>query len=185
MRIMQRGLIVLFLMGLCAFESSKMVRTKISDDISVLLPREFRPMDGIDYLQRYPSVRKSIASYTNNDRLVDFSVNTSASQWLHTDVELAQQFFKSSLYNLFDNVEMIEEGIHDIHKKKFIYFEFESRVKGDMRDQALRDPVLSYTYIQFLLEPNRTLVFTFTCPRRIRNDWQETAHKIMSSIKMK
>lgn len=183
---MSRSLIVIILLSLCAFESAvKLVRTKISDEISVLLPRDFRPMDGVDFLQRYPSVRKPIAGFTNADRLVDFSVNTSASQWRETDVEIAQKFFKASLYNLFDNVDMINEGVHDLKGKQFIFFEFESRVKGDMKDQALRDAVLNYTYIQFLVGVNRTLVFTFTCPRRMRNDWQDTAHKIMTSIKIR
>lgn len=183
---MQRVWIVLALIGLCSFDSSvRLVRTKITDTMSVLLPREFRPMDGVDFLQRYPSVRKPIAGFTDVDRQIDFSVNTSASQWRVTDTEIAHKFFKSSLYNLFDNVDMIEEGIHEVHGKDFIFFEFESRVKGDKRDNATSDPVLNYTYIQFLLEPNRTLVFTFTCPRRKRMDWQETAHKIMTSIKVK
>lgn len=183
---MQKGLLVLTLISLCSFDDSiKLVRTKITDTISVLIPREFRPMDDIDYLQRYPSVRKSIAGFTNVDRLVDFSVNTSATRWVQSDTELAQKFFKSGLYNLFDNVEIITEGIHDVHGKKFIYFEFESRVKGDVRDQALRDAVLNYTYIQYLLEPDRTLVFTFTCPRRLRMEWQEVALKMMTGIKVK
>ena len=183
---MQQGLMVLAFISLCSFDTPvKLVRTKIADNISVLIPQAFRPMDDIDYLQRYPSVRKSIASFTNSDRLVDFSVNTSATRWVHTDTELAQKFFKSGLYNLFDNVEIISEGIHDVHGKNFIFFEFESRVKGDVRDQALRDAVLNYTYIQFLLEPDRTLVFTFTCPRRLRMEWQETAHKMMTGIKVK
>lgn len=183
---MHRIVIVLALMGLSSFESSvRLVRIKISDNMSVLLPKDFRPMDGVDLLQRYPSVRKPIAGYTNEDRQIDFSVNTSASQWRVSDTEIAQKFFKASLVNLFDNVDMIDEGIHEVHGKNFIFFEFESRVKGDVRDQALREAVLNYTYIQFLLEPNRTLVFTFTCPRRARMDWQETAHKIMASIKIK
>ena len=57
-------------------------------------------------------------------------------------------------------------------------------VKGEKMKVDLRDPVLSYTYIQYLVEPGRTLVFSFNCPRRIRADWQGTAHKVMKSIKI-
>ena len=183
---MHRGFIVLALIGLCSFDSSeRMSRIKIAEDMSIYLPKGFRPMDDLDFGQRYPSVRKPIAAFTNEERLVDFSVNTAASQWREVDIEIAQKFFKAGLYNLFDNVEMIEEGIVEIHGKRFVSFEFESRVKGDGRDMAMRDAVLGYTYIQYLVESDRTLVFSFNCPRRMKPDWQETAHKIMKSIKVK
>lgn len=183
---MLRGIIVLAFIGLCSFDTTeKLARVKIAEDMSVYLPKGFHPMDDLDFLQRYPSVRKPIAAYTNDDRLVDFSVNIAASQWREADIEIAQKFFKAGLYNLFDNIEMIEEGITEIHGKRFVSFEFESRIKGDFRDQAMREPVLSYTYIQYLVESNRTVVFSFSCPRRMKMDWQETAHKIMKSIKVK
>jgi hypothetical protein len=89
------------------------------------------------------------------------------------------------LANLFDNIEFVSEGIHEVHGKRLIYFEFESRIKGNSMELSQRDPILNYTYIQYLVEPGRTLVFSFNCPRRIRPDWQETAQKMMTSIKMK
>ncbi len=173
-------------MTLAAFDSGiKLSRVKVTDEISVLLPRDFKPMDELDLSQRYPSVRRPIAAYTNPDRQVDFSVNVSASQWPDNNLEMAQKFFKASLYNLFDNVDMINEGIREVSGKQFIYFEFESRVRGDVRNQSLRDPVLNYTCIQYLVEPSRTLVFSFNCPRRLRPEWQETAHEMMKGIRFK
>ncbi|MBX2961898.1 MAG: hypothetical protein KF687_05245 [Cyclobacteriaceae bacterium] len=174
------------LIVLCAFDTPiKLVRTKATPQISVLLPKDFRPMDDLDFGQRYPSVRKPLAAYTNPDRMVDFSINVSATQWPDGDIELAQKFFKSGLAYLFDNIEFLSEGIHEVRGKSFIFFEFESRVKGNPRELSQRDPILNYTYVQYLVEPGRTLVFSFNCPRRIRSEWQETAGKMMTSIKMK
>jgi hypothetical protein len=185
-RLMITTMVICFGLCMSAFDSGiKLSREKVSDEISVLLPRDFRPMDELDLSQRYPSVRRPIAAYTNPDRLVDFSVNISASQWPDTNLDMAQKFFKAGIFNLFDNVEMISEGIHEVSGKKLIYFEFESRVKGDPRNQSTRDAVLNYTYIQYLVEPSRTMVFSFNCPRRMRADWQETAHKMMKGIRMK
>jgi hypothetical protein len=181
-----RKLIFLGVLALVSFTTTeKLVKTKVSDDITVLIPRNFRPMDDLDFSQRYPSVRKPIAAYTNQDREVDFSINISATQWPDGDLEIAKKFFKSSLMNMFDRVEMIEEGIHEVHGKKFVFFEFESRVKGDKMKMELSEPVLNYTYIQYLVEPGRTLVFSFNCPRRIREDWQDTAGKMMKGIIIK
>jgi hypothetical protein len=183
---MRKILVILMLVALCSFESDiKLVRTKISEEITVLLPREFRPMDELDFSQRYPSVRKPIAAFTNEDRIIDFSVNVSATQWPDGNAEMAQKFFKASLLNTFDGVDMIDEGVHEVHGRKFIFFEFESRIRGEARSLSLQDAVLNYTYIQYLVEPNRTLVFSFNCPRRLRMDWQEAARKMMTSVKMK
>jgi len=183
---MIRVWIILLSLSLTSFETfTRLVRVKVTEEISVLLPREFKPMDGMDFSQRYPSVRKPVAAYTNYDRQVDFSVNISASQWPDANLEMAQKFFKASLFNLFDNVDLIEEGVHEVHGKQFIFFEFESRMRGSQMQLSQQDPILNYTYIQYLVEPSRTLVFSFTCPRRMRMEWQETAQTMMKSIKMK
>ncbi|MCX7637547.1 MAG: hypothetical protein N2044_06870 [Cyclobacteriaceae bacterium] len=182
---MKRIILFALFLAFSGFTEPKLVKTKIAEGMTVSLPKSFRPMDELDLTQRYPSVRQPIAAFTNEEREVDFSVNLSATQWPDTNLELARKFFKAGIYNLFDNVEMIDEGIHQIHGRDFIFFEFESRVKGDRRDASLVEPVLKYTYIQYLVEPGRTLVFSFHCPRRLQSDWQPTAHAIMKSIKLK
>lgn len=182
---MKKGLFLLLCISLFSFAPHKLVKTKIADDITVLVPKSFRPMDDLDFTQRYPSVRQPIGAFTNEAREVDFSVNISATQWSPDDVEITKRFFKAGVMNMFDGVDMIEEGTQLINGKQFIYFEFESRIKGDKSKMELRDPVLSYTYIQYLVQPGRTLVFSFSCPRRIREEWQETARKMMKGIKVK
>jgi hypothetical protein len=174
----------LIIMLLTAADRPKLVKVKVNDTITISIPREWNPMDALDFSQRYPSVRAPLAAYTNLDRTIDFSVNISATQWPDTDLELAQKFFKASLMSMFDRVDMIEEGIVEINKKKFIFFEFDSRVNG-ARQEGLQDPILKYTYIQYLLEPGRTLVFSFNCPRREKQDWQETARQMMKNVKVK
>jgi len=182
---MKKGFFLLLCITLFSFAPPKLVKTKVANDIVVLVPKNFRPMDDLDFSQRYPSVRKPIAAFTNEAREVDFSVNISATQWPDSDVEMARKFFKAGVLNMFDGLDMIEEGIHEVKGKQFIYFEFESRVKGDRLKQELRDPVLNYTYIQYRVESGRTLVFSFNCPRRIREEWQSTARKMMKGIKMR
>ncbi|MEQ8304905.1 MAG: hypothetical protein RIB47_16035 [Cyclobacteriaceae bacterium] len=166
-------------------ENHRLVKTKISDDISVSLPKELRPMAEEDIALRYPSVRQPIGAFTDNNREIDFSVSQSATQWYPDDVEMAQGFFKTSLYNLYDRLEMVDEGIHEIKAKKFIYFEFESRINGSRYDQGNQDSVLRYTYIQYHLQKGRTIVITFSCPKPLRGEWQETARSIMTSVKIK
>jgi hypothetical protein len=112
-------------------------------------------------------------------------VNISATRWPDTNLEIAQKFFKSSLSNMFDRVQIINEGTRELRGKKFIYFEFESRVNGNKREEGSADPVLKYTYLQYLIEPHRTLVFSFSCSRSDRPAWEVSADAIMKSIKVK
>ncbi|HEY3405155.1 MAG TPA: hypothetical protein VGK59_17345 [Ohtaekwangia sp.] len=163
----------------------KLVKTKVNDKITISIPKDWHAMDGLDFTQRYPSVRAPLAAYTDVERLTDFSVNISATQWPDQDLAMAKQFFKASLVNMFDRVDMIGEGIHKVGGKEFIFFEFESRVNGNRKQEGQQDPVLKYTYIQYLIQPGQTIVFSFNCPRRMKEEWQETARQMMKSIRVK
>jgi len=178
------AMVSIFLL-LGAAEKPKLVKTKVNENLSIMVPKEWIAMDGMDFTQRYPSVRAPLAAYTNQERTVDFSVNISATQWPDANLEMSKKFFKASLMNMFDRVDILDEGIHEVSKKKLIFFEFESRVEGNKKNQELKDPILKYTYVQYLIEPNRTLVFSFNCPRRMKDEWQETAHAMMSGLKLK
>src|ERR1043165_10307233 len=178
-------ILILLLAVAMVSSTSKLVKTKVNDQITVSLPPDFFPMTPEDIAQRLPSVRAPLGAYTNQDRIVDFSVNISATQWPDADVEIAPKFFKSGLYNLFDKVDMISEGIHEIHKKKFICFEFESRINPNKRVEGGSEPLLKYTRIQYLVEQGRTLVFTFSCPRSMRQDWEKVSDEVMKSIRVK
>jgi hypothetical protein len=168
-----------------AFSSSKLIKTKINKEITVSIPEELKPMTNEDIAQRYPSVRAPLGAYTNADRLVDFSVNISATQWPDSNIEMAQKFFKSGITNLYDRVEFIEEGTKQLGKKKFIFFELESRVNGNKRQLGEQQTIQRYIYVQYLVEAKRTLVFTFSCPKELKADWQKTAKEVMKSISVK
>lgn len=182
---MKKLLLSFAVIALFAFSPSKLVKTKVAEGIVISLPTELQPMVEDDIILRYPSVRAPLAAYTDVNRTLDFSVNISATQWPDTDLEIASKFFKSSITNLFDRVDMIEEGIHTVHKKKYIFFEFESRVNGNKMNLGEQQPVFRYTYIQYLIEPGRTLVISFNCPKAIREDWQENVRAMMKSVKVK
>src|SRR5690606_20256444 len=162
----------------------KLVKTKVNDGITALIPQGWIPMDGLDFTERYPSVRAPLAAYTNTERTIDFSVNVSATQWPDANLEMSMRFFKASILNMFDRVEMIEEGIHEVDNKKLIFFEFESRVEGNRREEGTRGPITKYTYIQYWVTPARTLVFTFNAPLRLKDDWQEVAREMINSLKL-
>jgi hypothetical protein len=184
MRIIFNSLVLVVFLLATAF-SDKLIKTKVADGITVALPAALYPMTPDDIAQRFPSVRAPLGAFTNQDRVVDFTVNISATNWPDGDIDIAQKFFKSGLRNLYDRVDFISEGVQILHKKKFIFFELESRINGDRRKQGSQEPILKYTFIQYLVQPDRTLVFTFTCPKDQREEWQETAREVMRSVRVR
>lgn len=176
---------MLVILMLSSFSPSKVIKTKLPGGVTVSVPESLILMGPEDIAVRFPSVRAPLGAFSNTDRLVDFSVNISATKWPDGDVELAGKFFRSSLKNMYDRLDIISEGSQVLHKKRFLFFEFESRISGDRRKQELRDPIIKYVYIQYLVQKDRTLVFTFSCPKDGREEWQPIAHEIMKSIRVK
>ncbi|MFZ9982527.1 MAG: hypothetical protein ACO3FI_10910 [Cyclobacteriaceae bacterium] len=170
---------------LTASEPGKWVKTKISPDITVMLPGQFSAMTPEDLIQRYPSVRTPLGAYTDPDRLADFSVNISATRWPDGNIDFAKSFFKSSVLNMYDRVDMIGEGIIELNKKKFIFFEFRSRLNSSRQDISTQDALVRYTYIMYLVEPERTLVFSFSCTKDVEEVWQPVAQEIMKTVRVK
>ncbi|MEM9859391.1 MAG: hypothetical protein AAF843_18700 [Bacteroidota bacterium] len=163
----------------------KMVKTKIGESITMMLPDNLYAMSADDVARRYPSVRRPIGAFTNDSRLADFSVNISATRWRLEDVDMAKGFFKSSFYNLFDRVDFIKEEIQEIGDKKFIVYEFDSRLNGDPSSFEAKNPILRYNYIQYLIVKGKTVVFSFNCHPRLKEEWQPVVREMMSSVKIK
>lgn len=176
---------LLLMMPFALFAQEKMVKTKINDNITASLPTNFYPMSVEDLAQRYPSVRKPLAAYTNESRFVDFSINISATQWRPSDIEIAKDFFKASLINLYDRVDMIKEGIEEINGKQYMVFEFTSQINGEKYSLTNTGPVRKYIYIQYLIQKGKTIVFSFNCPVQLQQKWQSAAGDIMTSLKIK
>ena len=182
---MKRFLIFLSIVSLFGFSPDKLIKTKVADGITISLPAELSPMTTDDIIQRYPSVRAPLAAYTDLNRTLDFSVNISATQWPDANLEMAQKFFKASIQSFYDRIDVIDEGVHEVHKKKLIFLEFESRVNGNKMELGEQQPVYRYTYIQYLVEPERTLVFSFNCPKSSKEDWQEKVRAMMKTVRIK
>lgn len=182
---MSKILFLFFFITISGYGQVKLNKTKVNEHITVSLPEAFFPMSNSDLAQRFPSVRQPIGAYTNMERLVDFSIKQSASQWRESDFEMAKGFFKASLVNLYDRTKILKEEIKEINGHKFIVFEMETRIEGDRYSLDKKDPLRSYVYIQYLIINGKTLVFAFTSPVHMKDEWQPVAEEIMNSLKVK
>ncbi|MFW5700530.1 MAG: hypothetical protein ACOCWM_02475 [Cyclobacteriaceae bacterium] len=178
--------LVLSLSGvLVSAQSIELKRTKISDDISLQLPVSFTPLTEQEINEKMISSRKPLALYGDQARVVDFGVNVSMTSWSNEDLTLMKQFFKSSIMNLYDTVNMITEEMQEINGEHFAVFEFISSVTGDDNSVVNTSNISKYTYLQYALINGKTILFNFSCPARLQDKWAFVAEQIMQSVKIK
>jgi hypothetical protein len=58
-------------------------------------------------------------------------------------------------------------------------------VNGNKMKETERQAIFRYAYVQYYIGKDRTLVFTFSCPKDRKPDWQETVQAMMKTIKIK
>ena len=160
----------------------KLIKQNLEDEVTIKIPASFIPMNENDMWQRVSSYRKSLALYTDLDRLVELGVNRSYSVWEEGDYTMMLDVYKSSILELFDEVEFIRNEIVTRKRKSFVVFEFVSRIKSD---EGSSIPIVKYTNLQYALHNGQTMVFSFSCPEYQMDKWQETANSIMNSIVLK
>jgi hypothetical protein len=117
------------------------------------------------------------------NRLVELGVNRSYSVWADGDYNMMHDVYKSSILQLYDEVEFMKEEIVQIKKQIFVVFEFVSQIKPD--EGTSSGPISKYTYLQYTVHNDQTLVFNFNCPRHAMDEWQDTANEIMNSVVIK
>ncbi|MGK7394497.1 MAG: hypothetical protein ACNS62_07980 [Candidatus Cyclobacteriaceae bacterium M3_2C_046] len=178
-------LIVLITWMIPAQEDVKWVKTKVVEGITVELPDTFVPMTEQEINQKYISYRKPVALYTSPNRMVDFGVNLSVTQWDEGDLDILRNFYRSSILNLYDEVDWINQEIKEINKVKFVLFEFTSTVNPDENSIVNNQAIRKYSYLQYAIVNGKTLVFNFTAPLQRKEHWQDVAQHLMNSIKIK
>lgn len=176
---------LLSILLLFASQQFKLVKTKISENITARLPSDFYLLPPDELQSKSISYRMPIAFYTNPDKEVDFSVNNSASKWQDQDLVLLKDIYQSNIRNLFDDVEFMRDGIETISNREYIVFEFYGTVLPGESLFRQENPERRYYFIQYTLKSNQIYIFTFTAPIEQKERWAATASAIMQSIKIK
>jgi len=161
----------------------KMARKSVARTITILMPDDFRTMTDQELATKYFTYRKPVAMFTNQDQAVDFGFNVSATRWSYDDLELLQKFYKSTIQNLYTNITMLQEGIKEINKKKYIVFEFVSEVNAD-KNNPIQQSKRAYTYLLYTIVEEEVYIFNFTTPAGVRNYWSPIAGQMMKSLKL-
>ncbi|MEP2026618.1 MAG: hypothetical protein ABJH98_02085 [Reichenbachiella sp.] len=164
------------------FLDSGLTKVNVTEEITMMIPSNFRLMTDDEVASRYFTTKRPIAIYTNEAVIVDLGINKSVTEWIADDLEIMVSFQKSNIYNFYDQIEMMSQGIKEVNGKKAAYFEFISTVKPDTQSFRAQSPVKKYTYIQYMIVGSHSWVFNFTSPVQLQAEWQPLLADIMNSI---
>ncbi|MFT6882966.1 MAG: hypothetical protein ACI83W_001034 [Marinoscillum sp.] len=183
----QLAMVVLSLIFSIQFATAqtKLSKTKITKEISIGVPETFVDMSTGERVSKFVSARAPIAMFTSQDRLVDLGINQNSTTWPDGDLEILRSFYKANISNLFTEVKFIQEDIREINGRDFIILEFVSKITDEESTFGGNASISKYSYIQYTIYNNRVLLFNFSCPSRIRSEWEATAKEIMGSIQIK
>lgn len=166
---------------LFSFQQSKFVKKKVSDGISLLLPKDFIPVSEEDLMKKYLSAKPPVAVYTDYSRSIDFGVNVAFSKWNEEDLEIMKSFYKSNIMGLYSEVQFMNESIENINGKDFAVFEYVCAVYDD---EGNRGAISKYVRIQYAIVKSKTVLFNFSCPASQKEKWRPIAKEILGSVKI-
>lgn len=186
---------------LAGFTAQKLKPIKIGDVATISLPSNFQVMPDEAIATKYPAPRKPLGAFTSPNGQVDFIVSERPSTFQPADLNVLKSFYRSSLISKFSEVNFIREEVKQINNRNYIVFEFTSTMRDEERRTNKLAPIRRYTLVQYTIVPEKEkvkdknardkdnvsgklLVFTFNSPISLKEAWQETAHKIMQSIKV-
>ncbi|GAB4411070.1 MAG: hypothetical protein OHK0053_37900 [Microscillaceae bacterium] len=194
---MSARIFLLSLMGLMPFvalaQSSKMVKTKVNDYISLLLPSDFSLMPAEEYARRFGAYRPPLAMYQNQDGNVHFGINQSQNRSLRAyaeadfkaeDLEMLKGMYKASIAALHTEVNFLQDKVINLNKRDYIVLEFVGLVKDEDNAFGSGKVLRQYSYLMYTVENDQVLVFNFTCPQLIQQKWAPVAQQIMQSLKV-
>ena len=167
--------------------SGDLVRTDIYEGVSLSLPKVFHPMSEALLREKYVAARRPLAAYTDPNQQVAFGLNVSNTRWQAGDLAMLKDFYRASLLELYDEVDFLTESVEEIRGREFVIFEFVSVVRPDENETSFvnQKPIRQYTYVQYTIRQQKTWVLDFSVPARAQDEWQETARRMMSSVRMK
>ncbi|TGE16987.1 DcrB/PsbP domain-containing protein [Hymenobacter elongatus] len=169
---------------LTAFGGPKLTKTSVGKGITIGVPAGFTALPDEGIAVKYPAPRKPLAVFTNPSGRVDLSVAQKPTTFSDRDYALLLKIYKASIQNMYSKVEFLSEDIRTVNKRDFVALEFVSSVADNKRGSNLT-PIRRYQFVQYAIQGDQLLVFTFNCPADEQAQWRPTAQALMQSITVK
>ncbi|MEM6299302.1 MAG: hypothetical protein AAF740_11505 [Bacteroidota bacterium] len=181
--------LVLLSLTLCLLSSAqspvKLRQTRLSANVSVGVPAEFREMNEDEIVSKYRTLQRSLGLYTEQRGAADFGVTIKEiddTEWSENDLPMLENFYKANVMENYSQVKFLQQGRRVVNGKEVIFLEFVGQIASE---NAYGNAVTGrYHFMQYAILEGNIVIFNFNCPSRLRTKWQQTAQAIMDSIKL-
>ena len=175
---------ILLLLGPGPMQQTKLVKTKVHDAITMSLPEDFVPMSETEIIDRYVSARTPAAAYTDYSRVVDLGINIASSLWHEKDLHIMTSFYKSTIMQMYDNVQFLDETIEEINGRDYVVFEFLASVSDEEGVTVQQRSISKYIRIQYTILNRKIVLFNFSCPFHLKDKWSPIAQQMLRTVKI-
>ncbi|BDC98040.1 hypothetical protein PEPS_03210 [Persicobacter psychrovividus] len=163
--------------------AQKMHKVKVSDDISMRIPANYGNMSPEDVSRKYAGSSTVFIALTDYQQAVDLSISHKPTRWGRNDFPVLQDLFRGAISEMSESVNFTKETIERIDDVPFMIFEFDAVTKGS--EGLTSGTQKKYSYIAYTIYHGELLTYNFTCAQRLKNQYQQDAPTILSTLKLK
>jgi hypothetical protein len=150
-------------------------RALLDGKIDMLLPKDFRWMTEEERNLKYSHTPNSPKWVLTNEELnVNLAFTHTAASVDDATLPLIHEKIKQSMQDAYPNAEWKGDGITTLNGKTFGYI----KLIAERADKT-------YNYLLMTEVDGRLLILSFNCAERLLGEWEETAEKMMQSVKVR
>ncbi|MCX2744370.1 hypothetical protein OO013_10860 [Mangrovivirga sp. M17] len=166
-------------------EGLSLEKATVSENIQIKIPEGFSKMTDDELYAKYRSADPAAFAYISADKQAEFTINSAETPWPEEDIELLYGFYKATIYDLFDEINILKEETIDLDGKKVAVLEMETVVYPPENSIIPRPTVRKYNYIQYFIHDGKVWIMSFSSPQGAKQNWKEIIEISMESIKLK
>jgi len=162
----------------------KIVRTKVHHNISIVVPQGFQAMDAAAVQGTFLSYRAPIAAFQYGTSPVYITINDSESRmFFDSDMAVMQKIYKSTIQNMYQTTQFLQEDTTLISGRSAIRFEFLGKfIQENPLQTGMENAKLIYNYMSYVRFGSRVFIFGFSAPAFQQDKWKPIAEEFMQNI---
>jgi len=169
-------LLVLLLLPVLGFSQGKLKSISLFDGrVELMVPKRMAEMSDEMWALKYRSRERPAMVLTDDDGEVNLLASGTRQSASEDQMTAFVDFQMDQLKKQRSDLTILDSGVQTVNGKNVGFFKFLSTAA----DQKV------FNYYFFIIVDDKVVFFTFNCIYRLRGDWEDTADRIVASLKVK
>jgi len=169
-------LLILLLLPVIGFSQGKLKSITLFDGrIELMVPKRMAEMSDEMWALKYRSRERPPMVLTDDDGEVNLLASGTRQSAIESQMTDFVDFQMDQLNKQRSDLAMLDHGVRTVNGKNVGFIKFFSTAA----DQKV------FNYYFFIIVDGKVVFFTFNCIDKLRNDWEDTADQIVTSLKVK